>query len=180
MALQIAQRWSITHAGKEVVVPPGLIVLHHGVPYIKVFSNSALSPLLYPNEKIPKNFSIRNSSVIKRLYQERDEKSGLTAGYSKLDALFDQGGNDVSAKKARKRRRLSMDPFHMSSDGIQMLAATSKKDVLAIKLETKDLKILIDALQEHEASDQFLDGGQSRAYIKSGKYANGQEQSGSD
>ena len=147
------------------------------MPYIKVFSNSALSPLLYPNEKIPKNFSIRNSSVIKRLYQERDEKSGLTAGDSKLDALFDQGGNDVSAKKARKRRRLSMDPFHMSSDGIQMLAATSKKDVLAIKLETKDLKILIDALQ---ASDQFLDGGQSRAYIKSGKYANGQEQSGSD
>ena len=176
MALQIAQRWSITRAGKEVVVPPGLIVLHHGVPYIKVFSNSALSPLLYPNEKIPKNFSIRNSSVIKRLYQERDEKSGLTVD-SKLDALFDQGGNDVSAKKARKRRRLSMDPFHMSSDGIQMLAATSKKDVLAIKLETKDLKILIDALQ---ASDQFLDGGQSRAYIKSGKYANGQEQSGSD
>ena len=176
MALQIAQRWSITHAGKEVVVPPGLIVLHHGVPYIKVFSNSALSPLLYPNEKIPKNFSIRNSSVIKRLYQERDEKSGLTVD-SKLDALFDQGDNDVSAKKARKRRRLSMDPFHMSSDGIQMLAATSKKDVLAIKLETKDLKILIDALQ---ASDQFLDGGQSRAYIKSGKYANRQEQSGSD
>ena len=131
----------------------------------------------YPNEKIPKNFSIRNPSVIKRLYQERDEKSGLTAGDSKLDALFDQGGNDVSAKKARKRRRLSMDPFHMSSDGIQMLAATSKKDVLAIKLEAKDLKILIDALQ---ASDQFLDGGQSRAYIKSGKYANGQEQSGSD
>ena len=83
----------------------------------------------------------------------------------------------MPAKKARKRRRLSMDPFHMSSDGIQMLAATSKKDVLAIKLETKDLKILIDALQ---ASDQFLDGGQSRAYIKSGKYANGQEQSVSD
>ena len=180
MALQIAQRWSITHAGKEVVVPPGLIVLHLGVPYIKVFSTSALSPLLYPNEKIPKNFSIRNSSVIKRLYQERDEKSGLTAGDSKLDALFDQGGNDVSAKKARKRRRLSMDPFHMSSDGIQMLAATSKKDVLAIKLETKDLKILIDALQEHEASDQLLDGGQSRAYIKSGKYAKGREQSESD
>ena len=83
----------------------------------------------------------------------------------------------MSAKKARKRRRLSMDPFHMSSDGIQMLAATSKKDVLAIKLETKDLKILIDALQ---ASDQFLGGGQSRAYIKSGKYAKGQEQSESD
>ncbi len=176
MALQIAQRWSITHAGKEVVVPPGLIVLHRGVPYIKVFSTSALSQLFYPNEKIPKNFSLRNSSVMQRLYQERDEKSGLTVD-SKLDALFDQGGNDVSAKKARKRRRLSMDPFHMSSDGIQMLAATSKKDVLAIKLETKDLKILIDALQ---ASDQFLDGGQSRAYIKSGKYANGQEQSGSD
>ena len=179
MALQIAQRWSITHAGKEVVVPPGLIVLHHGVPYIKVFSTSALSPLLYPNEKIPKNFSIRNSSVIKRLYQERDEKSGLTWD-PKLDARFDQGGNDVPAKKARKRQHVSVDAFHMSSDGIQMLAATSKKDVLAIKLETKDLKILIDALQEHEASDQFLDGGQSRAYIKSGKYANGQEQSGSD
>ena len=86
----------------------------------------------------------------------------------------------MSAKKARKRRRLSMDQFHMSSDGIQMLAATSKKDVLAIKLETKDLKILIDALQEHEASDQFLDGGQSHAYIKSGKYAKRQGQRESD
>ena len=87
------------HAGKEVVVPPGLIVLHHRVPYIKVFSNSVLSPLLYPNEKIPKNFSIRNSSVIKRLYQELDEKSGLTWD-PKLDARFDQGGNDVPAKKS--------------------------------------------------------------------------------
>ena len=98
MALQIAQRWSITHAGKEVVVPPGLIVLHLGVPYIKVFSTSALSPLLYPNEKIPKNFSIRNSSVIKRLYQKCDEKSGLT-GDSKLDALFDQGVTMCLQKK---------------------------------------------------------------------------------
>ena len=170
MALQIAQRWSITHAGKEVVVPPGLIVLHLGVPYIKVFSNSALSPLLYPNEKIPKNFSIRNSSVIKRLYQERDEKSGLT-GDSKLDDRFDQGGNDVPAKKARKLRHVSVDAFHMSSDGIQMLAATSKRDVLAIKLGVKDLTILIDALHEHEASDNLLDGVRSRAYTKSGKYA---------
>ncbi len=86
----------------------------------------------------------------------------------------------MSAIKARKRRRLSMDPFHMSSDGLQMLAATSKKDVLAIKLETKDLQILIDALQEHEASDNLLDGGQSRAYIKSGKYAKEEEQGESD
>ena len=170
MALQIAQRWSIAHDGKEVVVPPGLIVLHCGVPYIKVFSTSALSPLLYPNEEIPKNFSIRNSSVIKRLYQERDEKSGLT-GDSKLDAFFDQGGNDVPAKKARKLRRVSVDAFHMSSDGIQMLAATSKRDVLAIKLGVKDLTILIDALHEHEASDNLLDGVRSRAYTKSGKYA---------
>ena len=99
MALQIAQRWSIAHAGKEVVVPPGLIVLHRGVPYIKVFSTSALSQLFYPNEKIPKNFSIRNSPVIKRLYQERDEKSGLTAGDSKLDALFDQGVTMCLQKK---------------------------------------------------------------------------------
>ena len=170
MALQIALRWSIAHAGKEVVVPPGLIVLHRGVPHIKVFSTSALSPLLYPNEKIPKNFSIRNSSVIKRLYQERDEKSGLTWD-PKLDVRFDQGGNDVPAKKARKRQHVSVDEFHMSSDGIQMLAAKSKKEVLTIKLETKDLQILTDALQEHEASDNLLNGGHSRAYIKSGKYA---------
>ena len=171
MALQIAQRWSIAHDGKEVVVPSRLIVLHCGVPYIKVFSTSALSQLLYPNEEIPKNFSIRNSSVIKRLYQERDEKSGLTAEDSKLDALFDQGGNDVSAKKARKQRHDSVDAFHMSSDGIQMLAATSKRDVLAIKLGVKDLTILIDALHEHEASDNLLDGVRSHAYTKSGKYA---------
>ena len=170
MALQIAQRWSITRAGKEVVVPPGLIVLHHGVPYIKVFSNSALSPLLYPNEKIPKNFSIRNSSVIKRLYQKCDEKSTLT-GDSKLDALFDQGVTMCLQKKARKRQHVSVDEFHMSSDGIQMLAAKSKKDVLAIKLETKDLQILTDALRDHEAVDNLLNGGHSRAYIKSGKYA---------
>ena len=170
MSLQIAQRWSIAHDGKEIVVPPGLIVLHRGVPYIKVFSTSALSPLFYPNEKIPKNFSLRNSSVMKRLYQERDEKSGFTE-HSKLAALFDQNGNDVPAKTARKRRRVSEDEFHMSSDGIQMLAAKSKKEVLTIKLETKDLQILTDALHEHEASDNLLNGGQRRAYIKSGKYA---------
>ena len=179
MSLQIAQRWSIAHDGKEIVVPPGLIVLHRGVPYIKVFSTSALSPLFYPNEKIPRNFSIRNSSVMQRLYKECDEKSGLT-GDSKLDDLFDQGGHDVTAKTARKRRRVSVDEFHMSSDGIQMLAAKSKKEVLTIKLETKDLQILTDALQEHEASDNLLDGGQSRAYIKSGKYAKEDKQGGRD
>ena len=45
---------------------------------------------------------------MKRLYQERDEKSGFTE-HSKLAALFDQTGNDVPAKTARKRRRVSED-----------------------------------------------------------------------
>ena len=98
-------------------------------------------------------------------------KSRGLRNYSKLAALFDQTGTDVPAKASRKRRRVSEDEFYMSSDGIQMLAAKSKKDVLAIKLETKDLQILTNALREQEAVDNLLNGGQSRAYIKSGKYA---------
>ena len=96
MSVQLFTSHGIKHGNSSMNVPPELIEVHLGVPYIKLVAQSVpLMKAIFPEVKIAKNASLTHSSVIQRLTQERNVLQGLADDDTAEDpaqALFGGGG----------------------------------------------------------------------------------------
>lgn len=166
MPLQIVQRYAIQQDGKkETMVPVKLLQVKDGVNYIRMQgSNWAVTKMVY-GDGCPKNASISESSVLRDLKKERNEKCGLKAVPDEADQLFNA---DQPAKK-KKTSKKDLPPFITTSHGIQILTPSRASDDVCVRLEASDLDKVIAMILEKEPEEKLLEASK-RAYVKSGKY----------
>ena len=109
MSVQLFTSHGIKHGNSSMNVPPELIEVHLGVPYIKLVAQSVpLMKAIFPEVKIQKNATLSHSSVIQRLTQERNVLQGLAdddTAENPAQALFGGGDAGEPTKKKRKKKQ---------------------------------------------------------------------------